>query len=88
MFGLYRVFPCFFENTAETPETAKYQKACGERLEKRSLHPPPVPARDLPLGVLTLKYPLVRISGGVVGMQKLLYLQAKSRILLWFKNCW
>jgi hypothetical protein len=27
------------------------RNACGERLEKRSLHPPPVPARDLPLGV-------------------------------------
>jgi hypothetical protein len=27
------------------------RNACGERLEKRSLHPPPVSARDLPLDV-------------------------------------
>ena len=40
-----------FGNMAETPETAKYQKRLRRTARERSLHPPPVPARDLPLGV-------------------------------------
>jgi hypothetical protein len=42
-----------FGNTAETPETAKYQKRL-RRTARETLapsNPPPVSARDLPLGV-------------------------------------
>ena len=51
LFGLYWVFLCFSEIRQKRLEPLNIRNACGERLEKRSLHPPPVPARDLPLGV-------------------------------------
>ena len=40
-----------FGNTAERLKPLNIRNTCGERLEQRSLHPPPVPARDLPLDV-------------------------------------
>ena len=51
LFGLYWVFLCFSEIRQKRLKPLNIRNACGERLEKRSLHPPPVPARDLPLGV-------------------------------------
>ena len=51
LFGLCWVFLCFSEIRQERMKPLNIRNACGERLEKRSLHPPPVPARDLPLGV-------------------------------------
>ena len=50
LFGLYWVFLCFSEIRQKRLKPLTIRNACGERLEKRSLHPPPVPARDLPLG--------------------------------------
>jgi hypothetical protein len=51
LFGLYQVFLCFSEIRQKRLKPLNIRNACGERLENRSLHPPPVPARDLPLGV-------------------------------------
>jgi hypothetical protein len=48
--ALYGVFLCFSEIRQERLKPLNIRNACGERLEKRSLHPPLVPARDLPLG--------------------------------------
>jgi hypothetical protein len=51
LFGVYWVFlhVCFSKIRQKRLKSLNIRNACGERLEQRSLHPPP--ARDLPLGV-------------------------------------
>ena len=49
--GCIKFSNAFSEIRQKRLKPLNIRNACGERLEQRSLHPPPVPARDLPLGV-------------------------------------